>query len=275
MLVLLPELYVYANEEITVGIFPRRNPTTTIQMYTPMMKHLEQETGFSVRLETSKNFSDFWNRVKKNRFDIVHYNQLHFVLSEKFGYEVFAKNEEFGKSLIAPALVVRKDSGINSISDLKNKRIIFGGGKLAFISNIGNKVLLSNAGLSREDYQAIFSRNPPNATLAVYFKQVDAAGIGDVGLDVPNVKEKINTDELKFLAIGPELVHLPWAYSSKLTEDSKKKIRTALLKLNRDENGNNILKNAGLTSLIKANNDDYTQVRVLYERYLNEFGSDQ
>ena len=84
--------------------------------------------------------------MKQNRYDIVHYNSLHYVLSAKFGYEVFAKNKEFGGSGISPAIIVRKDSGINTAADLKNKTVIFGGGKLAMLAHIGNRLLMLDNG---------------------------------------------------------------------------------------------------------------------------------
>jgi len=269
LLVLFPEVYAYANEEVTIGIFPRRNPTVTVKMFSPMIKYLQQETGKTVKLETAKNFPEFWTRVKKNRYDIVHYNQLHYVLSNDFDYTVFLKNEEFGKSLISSGLLIRKDSGIKTISDVRGKSIIFGGGELAFISNIGNRIQLLDNGIAKADYQSLFARNPPNAALAVFYKRADAAGVGSVVLEIPSVKKRINTEELKFLATSDTQPHLPWAFSKSMNQETRKDISIALQKLSQTPKGVKILSKAGLTNLVPATDEEYNSTRIVYKTYLD------
>lgn len=269
-LVLFPEIYAFAKETVTVGVFPRRNSSITVKMFMPMIKHLEKQTGYQIRLETAKDFPEFWRRVKKGRYDVVHYNQLHYILSNKFSdYEVFAINEEFGSSAIAPAIVVRKDSGIRTIKDLKGKNIVFGGGKLAFISNVGNRILLQEAGLNEPDYHWSFARNPPNATMAVYFKRADAAGIGSIGLDIPSIKSKINTDELTFLAVGDIYPHIPWAFSKKLDSSIKKKFKEEMMSISSSDKGKIVLRKAGMTGLVSSTDEDFEESRKSYKRYLD------
>ena len=267
-MILLPDIYLFASEKLTIGVFPRRNTVITVKMFSPMIQHIEAETGIKLQLETAKNFAEFWRRVKQNRYDIVHFNQLHYVLSTKFGYEAFAKNEEFGSSSIAPAIVVRKDGGIDTIADLKNKTVMFGGGKLALVSYIGNRMLMMENGIEADDSKVVFARNPPNATMAVYLGQADAAGVGNMGLEIPSIRKKINTDELKYLAIGHTFPHLPWAFSKKVTKQSKQKIKDSFFALGSSKVGTKLLKKAGLTRILSANDKEYSQIRVFYNRFL-------
>ena len=48
-----------AAEPLVVGIFPRRNPTITFTMFSPLMDRLERAAGRPVRLETAKDFPSF------------------------------------------------------------------------------------------------------------------------------------------------------------------------------------------------------------------------
>lgn len=256
---------------LILGIFPRFSATDVHDAYAPMARYLSQALGREVKVETAKDQTAFWQAVTQGRYDIVHYNQMNYVDShEKFGYDVIAMNEEFGKSTLASALVVRKDSGIDSVMDLKGKTVIFGGGPKAMVAYVGNYVLLKRAGLKKGDYKEEFSKSPANAIMAVYYKQAAAGGAGDVGFKMQAVDEKIETAELKFLAVGEPMPHLPWAARSTLGADSLKQIQTALLKLNNSPDGPSVLKSAQLTGLRSATDADYDMIRKIIKEAADE-----
>lgn len=140
--------------DITIGVFPRRPAAETHQAFKPLEEHLSKQLGEPVHLVIPKDFETFWEGVQKQQFDLVHYNQYHYIKSHKeLGYEVIVANEEFGNKVIAGALSVRKDSGIKSVADLKGKTILFGGGKKAMGSYIAPTAVLKTAGLTEgKDY---------------------------------------------------------------------------------------------------------------------------
>jgi len=181
------------DDELIFGVFPRRNAAETITSFEPMARYLSEQLGRPVQLVTSMTFAAFWHSVETRQYDIVHFNQYHYVKSRNlYGYNVILKNEENGESTIAASIVVRKDSGLDKIVDLKDKRIIFGGGPTAMQSYIGASYLLQQGGLHEQDYQTVFARNPPNAILATYYRQADAAGTGDKVLDFALFKNAID-----------------------------------------------------------------------------------
>jgi phosphonate transport system substrate-binding protein len=258
-----------ADDPLVMGIFPRRSAKATLKFFTPFAKYLSEQLKRKVVLETTKDFQSFWENVAKGRYDIVHYNQLHYIQSHKqFGYDVIAKNEEFGKSTLAGALVVRKDSGINKLSDLKGKKIVFGGGKKAMVAYIAATALLRRAGLNDRDYVEEFAKNPPNATFSAYYRQAAAGGTGDIGLSVPIVKNRINVDDMKFLAIGEALPHLPWAVKDGTSPQLRQNIQHALLNLNNSKEGKAMLKNAAMTGISAAVDKDFDICRHLIQEVL-------
>ena len=76
--------------------------------------------------------------------------------------------------------------------------------------------ITGEAGLNEGDYSEKFSVNPPNAVLAAYKKMGDAACAGEVALNLPMVKDRIDVSKLRRLAISNELPHLPWALKGEL-----------------------------------------------------------
>ncbi len=265
----VPDAVLAKDDELLMGIFPRRNAKVTVRMFTPLANYLSRKTGKKIRLVTAKNFPVFWKNVMQNKYDIVHYNQLHYIESNaKLGYQVIAMNEEFGKSTIRGGLVVRKDAGVASVKDLKGSTILFGGGKKAFIAYVVNTVTLHRNGLARYSYITKFARNPPNATIATYLKQGDAAGIGDVGLKIPILKKKgVNVAELKMIGLSAPYPQLPWAVNKKMSTDLRKTIQASLLKLNDTVEGKKMLKRAGMTGIKKAADADYNNCRKTINKY--------
>ena len=251
-----------AQDPLVMGIFPRNKATETTTMYTPLANYLSERLGRKVILETSKDFDSFWKGVMERKYDIVHYNQYHYIQSTQ-AYKVIAHNQEFGKDAVAGALFVRKDSGINELAQLRGRTIIFGGGKDAMLSYIAPRFLLMQAGLKESDFKTEFAVNPPNAALALYNKQADAAGGGDILIDLPVVKNAVNTQELKLLAATEPLLFLPWAVKRTMPAKLGETIQSLLVELGRSDAGKDILKSAMTTGMGGAEDKDYDRHRKM------------
>ncbi len=251
-----------AEEPLVMGIFPRNKATDTVTMYTPLASYLSERLGRKVVLVTAKDFDAFSQAVTERRYDIVHYNQYHYIHSAQ-SYRVVAHNQEFGKSAVAGALFVRKDSGITEVSQLRGKTIIFGGGKDAMLSYIAPRFLLMQAGLKEGDFKSEFAVTPPNAALVLYNKQADAAGGGDILIDLPVVRKAINTDEIKVLAATEPLLFLPWAVKRSMPAKLADAIQATLVELGNSDEGRAILKTAMTTGIGKAVDKDYDPHRKM------------
>lgn len=262
-----------AEEPLILGIFPRVTATTVHDAFGPLTKYLSNELGREVKLETTKDQNAFAEAIASKRYDIVHFNQLNYVEShQKYGYDVIAINEEFGKATVAGALVVRKDSGIKSVADLRGKTIVFGGGPKAMVAYIANVALLQHAGLKRGDYKEEFAKSPVNAMTAVFHKQAIAGGTGDIGLKAQAGNEVLDVDELSILAVGEQLPHVPWAVKTSLGPDLSKKIQDALLKVKSSKDGAEILKAARVTNLLPAKDSDFDPVRKMIKEVADDTG---
>ena len=245
-----------AEDPLIMGVFPRRNSAETAKLFTPMADYLGERLGRKVKLVTSKNFDSFWKTVTEQRYDIVHYNQYHYIRSAQT-YQVIAHSQEFGKDAVAGALYVRRDSGITEISQLRGRTIIFGGGKDAMLSYIAPRYLLMQAGLKEGDFKTEIAVNPQNALVALYYKQADAAGGGDIVLDQPVIKNAINVQDVRLLAATEPLLFLPWAVKRAMPAKLAESIQSILVDLKNDEAGKRVLKSAIMTGMGKAGDKDY------------------
>ncbi|MGD8567650.1 MAG: phosphate/phosphite/phosphonate ABC transporter substrate-binding protein [Gammaproteobacteria bacterium] len=258
--------------DITMGIFPRRPIAVTHKAFKPLAEHLSRQLGEPVHLVIPKSFKAFWKGVEQKKFDLVHFNQYHYIKSHKeYGYKVIVANEEFGNKQIAGALSVRKDSGIRSVKDLKGKTILFGGGRKAMGSYIAPTAILKTAGLVADrDYKVNFAKNPPSAVIGVYNNAAQASGSGNVILRINAVTKKINANDVKILAESEPYAQLPWAVKGTMPEAKANKIRDAMINLKKSPEGQAILKNAKVTAFYAVNDDDYAKVREITKFAIGE-----
>ena len=252
-----------ADANLVLGIFPRYNATDTATMYMPLADHLSRQLGnVKVTVATTKDFDTFWKGIEQQKYDIVHFNQYQFIRSAQH-YKVIAHSQEFGRSAVAGAIFVRRDSGITDLAQLKGRTVIFGGGRDAMLSYIAPRFLLKSAGLKDDDFRSEFAVNPPNALLALYHRQADAAGGGDILVDLPVVRNAINAGELKVLAMTDPLLFLPWAVKRTMPAKLRNSIQSILTELDQSDAGKDVLKAAKTSGIKKASDKDYAVHRKM------------
>lgn len=250
--------------DLKMGVFPRRPVAVTHKAFKPLAEKLSQELGEKVELVVPKDFKTFWAGIENGTFDLVHYNQFHYIKSHKeLGFEVIVANEERGSKTIAGALSVRKDSGITSVADLKGKTILFGGGPKAMGSYIAPTAVLKKAGLNEgTDYTAKFAKNPPSAVIGVFHKAADAAGSGNVVLQIGVVKKKIDSSQITILAESEPFTHLCWAVKKGTDAGKASKIQSVMTGL-KAGGGADILKAAKVTDFYAVSDADFAKVREI------------
>jgi phosphonate transport system substrate-binding protein len=261
-----------AEDPLTFGVFPRSNAAESAKLFAPMAAYLSKRLGREVALSTPKNFDLFWKAVSEQRYDIVYYNQYHFIRSAH-NYRVIAHSQEFGKDAVAGALFVRRDSGITQVSQLRGRTIIFGGGRDAMLSYIAPRYLLLQAGLKDGDYKTELAVSPPNALIALHHKQAAAAGGGELLIDLPVVKRAIDVRELRILAATEPVLFLPWAVKRSMPANLRESIQSLLVGMTNDEAGRRVLEAAVLTGMRKAEDRDYEPHRRMAAAVFGPKGS--
>lgn len=255
-----------------MGIFPRRNVVTTKKAFRPLADYLSEKLDANVQMIVPLNFKLFWEGVQSGNYDLVHYNQYHYIVShKKFGYDVLFANEEMGRNTISGALIVSKDSGIDSVAQLKGKRIVFGGGKKAMGSYIAPLAVLKQHDIyPQADFEVAFAKNPVVAVVKVGDGKYDAAGAGDVVLELKATRKRTNVDRLKILAKSEPFAHLPWAVKGDMPKEMAKKIQRIMTSLKDTEAGKAILKSARVTGFNAVTDKDYDKVREITHYAIGE-----
>jgi phosphonate transport system substrate-binding protein len=107
-----------------VGIHPLHNPQKLFEVYGPIVDFINAnmpEADFI--LEASRNYEGFNKKLYSGHFDFAMPNPYQTINSLKHGYRVFGKmgdDKDF-----TGIILVRRDSGINTVPDLKGKAVSY------------------------------------------------------------------------------------------------------------------------------------------------------
>jgi phosphonate transport system substrate-binding protein len=250
---------------LVFGVFPRWNAQITVRDFTPLAQRLGRDLGRPVRIETDKDFDSFMRRVYAGEFDIVHLNQLQYLQAHRLArYRAIAKICDDSACTIRAIIIARRDSRLRNIADLRDKTIAFGDPG-AMVSHVLAKSVLAQSHLRPGQYRTIFTKNPPNALLAVYNGEADAAGVGPAAFQQPEIRLRIDLSQLVILAESRAIPHLPVAVRGDMDPGLALRIQRILTGLAQQPGGREILAGIGIQRFETADDDQYAAVKELVE----------
>lgn len=106
------------------GVHPLHNPKRLFEVYQPMVDFINAHlNGVELRLEASRDYPSFDKKLAARYFDLALPNPYQMVVAADHGYKIFAKmgDDQNFRGII----LVRKDSHIHTIDDLKGKTISY------------------------------------------------------------------------------------------------------------------------------------------------------
>jgi len=253
-----------AAAEIKFVTVPRLSAAELQAMYNPLAEYLAKETGEKVTIVIPKSFDGVKEAVKAGQTDIGFVNPLIYIqIKDKINIEPLALSSEVKSGTrLRGIIIVRKDSGIATLQDLKGK-------KFSFVEedspagHIFQKLLLSRAGLNvdKDIITLPYAKTHENVTMAVFNRTADASAVREEQLD--KMKGTIDVSQLKVIGYTDYFPNWPFFATQKLKKETADKIRAALLKLKpNDPQNEKILGPARLTGFIPVTDKEYDDLRA-------------
>lgn len=110
--------------EYIVGIHPLHNPKRLFEIYGPIVDYIKsQMPDATFKLEASRNYSEFERKLYNRHFDFAMPNPYQTIQALPYGYRVFGKMADDAD--FRGIILVRKDSDIETVDDLKGKAIAY------------------------------------------------------------------------------------------------------------------------------------------------------
>jgi phosphonate transport system substrate-binding protein len=248
-----------AEETLTLTVHPYLPVKEIITRFTPLADYLGKEIGRPVLVRVGRDYDEHIVHVGKDRADIAFMGPASYVtLVAKYGKKpILARLEIKGQPLFQGHFIVRQDSPLKTLADLKGKRFAFGD-RDSTMSHLVPQYMLEKAGVPLDKlayYKFLGSHN--NVVLAVLSGDFDAGAVKD------EVFDKFAPQGLRSLASTPFFSEHLFVTRGTLPPNIIQAVRVAMVKLKDTPKGREILKavNPNATALVPAADTDYDNLR--------------
>lgn len=163
---------VSAKQEYRFGVHPLHNPSRLFEVYGPLMDQLNAqipEAHFT--LEASRNYQEYDKKLYARHFDLALPNPYQTLNALSHGYHVFGKMGD--DAVFRGLFIVRRDSGIHAVSDLKGKAVSFPA-KTALAATMLPQSYLHTHGLPISAYQSRYVGSQESSIMNAYLGKTAA-----------------------------------------------------------------------------------------------------
>lgn len=205
---------------------------------------LQKETGLHFKTSVATSYAAVIEAMGAGKVDIGWLATFAYVLAkDKYDVELLLVVQRFGSPFYRGQIMVRADSGIHSLKDLKGKRFAFVD-PASTSGHLYPKTLLLSKGFEPKTFfgKSVFAGSHNAVVLSIYKGEVDGGAAYDgsraaVAKSYPDIYEKI-----KVIAYTKEIPNDTVSVRKDLPENLKSKIRNGLKKISQSPKGSKILK---------------------------------
>ena len=222
----------------TFDVVPQLTAAKIYTTWSPLLQRVGQEAGLCFELRVSSTIPEFEQKLLKGEPEFVFLNPYHAVLAQqKKKYQPLLADSE---DLLTGILVVRADSPIKSLDELKGQNISFPA------PNSFAASLLIRAELAKRkiDTNPVFVKTHSNVYRSVIGKDAIAGGGVNNTLDneAPEVRQ-----QLRVLFETQAYTPHPVATHPSVAGAVRERFLKAMLKLTQDEEGRKLLDGINLS----------------------------
>jgi phosphonate transport system substrate-binding protein len=244
----------------------------TLERFVPFTRYLSEQLGVTLE-PVAIDTINFMQEI--DSLDFTHTNSLLYIMLHRFhGVDVLAAEKKGSLAHLSQGvIIVRNDSPITTISDLKGKSMIFGPSlaPTGFMSQIG---LLQENGIDPEEDLAFYtipsgSFKHEKVAYGVLFGKYDAGALPIDDIETMVAAGKIGPEELRIIGKGQPIPYCNFGVTQKVDEGLAKKFKNAVLALTQDNtveiDGEKIkvLKRALVDGYVDITDEDFNSVRDL------------
>ena len=197
--------------------------------YAPVFNGITEHYGIHFDLKAGSSYAAVVEGMCNNQADIAWYGAVTFgQANEKCGVDLLAVDVKKGDSSYFSGIFVSKESGINSLEDLKNKSMAFGSPNSTSSFNFPVAMIIAGGVDPVKDLSKIIIAGSHSASLAALSEgKVDAAAASYNSFGKAVTKGAIDPKKFKTLSKSQPIPNPPLAMNKGLSEELKTKLRKA------------------------------------------------
>lgn len=247
-------------DSLVFGIMPDQSPVSVIKNFAPLVDKLERSLGIQVELVTAPDLYSFLDRVYDGAYDLIYISNGGYLKASAHGtYHAIAK----GTPATRGGVIVRRDSGILSIDQLKGRKIASAIPE-SFACHRFLKIKLQDAGIG-ETVSFAFLKTMDSIVYSVLNKKYDAGTVKVDILEKPNFANVL--DQLRVIDTSLEIPRMPFAIRNGTDSKTEQAIIAALTSISKNDSvGKGILQQLNVESIVAASDADYAEFRGILEK---------
>jgi len=259
------------SREYVFGVHPQRNPKKLREVFGPLVKYLNRHLSDAhLVFEASRNFAAYDQKQAARQFDFALPNPYGTVQGIESGYRVFGKMGNEGD--LRGLILVRQDSSIQNVEDLKGKTLSFPG-PTALAATILPKYFLYSKGLDvTTDFKSIYVGSMESSLENVYRGNV-AAGTAyppawrDFSRNQPQL-----ASQLKVIWETDAMPDNSLMARDDVPQALVDQVARILFDMHNNKEGRAVLAKMDLTRFKPATNENYTSVSDFIKKYETQIG---
>ena len=255
--------------EMIIGVHPLHNPKRLHEIFGPIAHYLSQNIeNVNFKIEASSNYAAYDKKLYSRKFHFSLPNPFQTVNSLKHGYRVFAKMSD--DENFRGIFLVRKDSGIKKVSDLKGHAVSFPA-PTALAATMMPQYYLQQHGLNvMSDIDIKYVGSQESSIMNVMLGNTKA---GATWPPLWRALAKERPELAKELTIIWQTDFLPnnsLVVIDDIPEGIVKQVKSLMLNLHKQPDGKKWLEKMELSKFDEANNDTYNSVIEFLKRFNKE-----
>ena len=259
-----------AKKQITVAILPCYDIVMTFTKFHPLITYLEQQTGFQIQLVVQTDFTEFELSLRNGDIDFALQDPHTYVkLAWLYNKDALISSLVHGGDTSQHGvIIVRRDSGLNELSDLRGKTVMFGP-KLSVTKWLAARTLFEENDINIDEDLRAYRNGGCCEDIAfnVYLKTVDAGVVCDHFVrEHPESQKELGIDINQIIVIG-ETKSVPsrvFAARKTISDDIVSEITHALLSIDIENPVHaKTLAQAELSGFRRTNDEYYDGIRDL------------
>lgn len=257
-------------EELKIGLLPEQNVFAQLERYKILGEYIQRKTGLKINFIILSRYGNIVLTFKSKGLDGAFFGSFTGALAiEQLGVEPIARPVNLdGTSTYHGYIFVRKDRGIKTVENMKDKTMVFVD-KATTAGYIFPIAYLKEHGVYNIDNyfkEYYFSGSHDAAVYAVLEKNADIGCAKNTIFDMLAQRDRRVKDELVILAQSPVVPQNGLAVRKNIPNPLKEKLHDVLLKMDKDPEGADVLRKFGALRFIPTTKDDYKPVYEIANR---------
>ncbi len=257
---------IRASEEYVIGIHPLHNPQRLIEVYGPIIDHISRnipEARF--RLEASRNYAEFEKKLYAGHFAFAMPNPYQTLQSLKYGYHVFGKMGD--DDLFRGIILVRRDSGINELADLKGKAVSYPSATALAATMLPQYYFHTHGIDVNRDIENRYVGSQESSIENVLRGHVAAAATWPVPWNSFSAEQPEKAAQLKVKWVTEPLINNGWVVRDNVPVHITDQFSRFLFDLQNSSEGRVMLNNVPISRFEPATNETYHPVSIFLEKF--------